>query len=70
MNPSARIVCADRMERGQDERSAVREVRETFGIPVVAIATLDDVMTFIADEPQLARHAGAVAAYRTQYGAS
>jgi len=67
--PAGVLIALDRMERGQGERSAVREVRDTFGIPVVAIATLDDVMAFIADHPALARYAGAVTDYRAQYGA-
>jgi orotate phosphoribosyltransferase len=57
------------MERGQGNRSAVQEVKETYGIPVVAIATLDDVMAFIANRTELTRHATAVAAYRAEYGA-
>src|SRR5437773_3267981 len=68
-NPAGVLIALDRMERGQGERSAVREVQETFGIPVVAIATLDDVMTFIAGRSDLTQHASAVAAYRAQYGA-
>ena len=68
--PAGVLIALDRMERGQGERSAVSEVRDTFGIPVVAIATLDDVMTFIAGRTDLAHHAGAVAAYRAQHGAN
>ena len=68
--PAGVLIALDRMERGQGERSAVSEVRDAFGIPVVAIATLDDVMTFIAGRTDLARHAGAVAAYRAQHGAN
>jgi len=68
--PAGVLIALDRMERGQGERSAVREVRDTFGIPVVAIATLDDVMAFIVDHPALARYAGAVTDYRAQYGAN
>ena len=56
------------MERGQGEKSAVQEVRDTFGIPVVAIATLDDLMRFIAGQPALDGRGPAVAAYRAQYG--
>jgi len=58
------------MERGQGERSAVQEVRELFGIPVVAIATLDDLMGFLAERPALKAHAGAIADYRARYGVS
>jgi orotate phosphoribosyltransferase len=67
--PVGVLIALDRMERGQGHRSAVQEVRETFGIPVVAIATLDDVMAFIANRAELARHATAIAAYRAEYGA-
>jgi len=48
----------------------VHEVRESYGIPVVAIATLDDVMAFIAGRPDLAAHAKAVTEYRARYGAT
>ena len=67
--PAGVLIALDRMERGQGSRSAVQEVREMFGIPVVAIATLDDVMALIADRPELTHHAIAVAAYRAEYGA-
>jgi orotate phosphoribosyltransferase len=67
--PAGVLIALDRMERGQSTRSAVQEVQETFDIPVVAIATLDDVMAFIANRPELTRHATAVAAYRAEYGA-
>jgi orotate phosphoribosyltransferase len=67
--PAGVLIALDRMERGQGEASAVQEVRATFGIPVVAIATLDDVMAFIAGRPELAAHANAVTDYRARYGA-
>jgi orotate phosphoribosyltransferase len=57
------------MERGQGETSAVQDVRDTFGIPVVSIATLDDVMTFIEGRPELASTRSAVTDYRARYGA-
>ncbi len=67
-NPAGVLIALDRMERGQGDRSAVQEVRETFGIPVVAIATLDDLMAFLAGRPELRDHAEAVAEYRARYG--
>jgi orotate phosphoribosyltransferase len=68
--PAGVLIALDRMERGQGEASAVQEVRATFGMPVVAIATLDDVMAFIAGRPELAAHANAVTDYRARYGAA
>jgi len=66
--PAGVLIALDRMERGQGEKSAVQEVRDAFGIPVVAIATLDDVMRFIAGRPELEAWQPAVRAYRMQYG--
>ena len=68
--PAGVLIALDRMERGQGDRSAVQEVRDTYGIPVVAIATLDDVMRFIAGRPDLEGWQPAVSAYRAQYGAT
>jgi orotate phosphoribosyltransferase len=62
------LIALDRMERGQGETSAVQDVRDTFGIPVVAIATLDDVMRFIDGRQELRAVAPAIAAYRARYG--
>ena len=67
-NPAGVLIALDRMERGQGDRSAVQEVREACGIPVVAIATLDDLMAFLSGRPEMHAHAAAVAAYRTRYG--
>jgi orotate phosphoribosyltransferase len=69
-NPAGVLIALDRMERGQGSASAVEEVRTLYGIPVVAIATLDDLMAFIGGRPDLASHAGAVGAYRQRYGSS
>jgi orotate phosphoribosyltransferase len=68
--PAGVLIALDRMERGQGARSAVQEVRDAYAIPVIAIATLDDVMAFIAGQPALAAYAEAVAAYRARYGAA
>jgi len=68
--PAGVLIALDRMERGQGTCSAVAEVRQTFGMPVVAIATLDDVMAFIADRAELAPYRTAVTQYRELYGAS
>ena len=62
-NPAGVLIALDRMERGQGERSAVQEVRALYGIPVVAIATLDDLMGFLAGRPGCgARERGAAIA--------
>ena len=67
--PAGVLIALDRMERGQGARSAVREVQEDLNIPVVAIATLDDMMTFIQGRSDLTQYGPAVNTYRMQYGA-
>ncbi|AKU14178.1 orotate phosphoribosyltransferase [Azoarcus sp. CIB] len=62
------VIALDRMERGKGEKSAVQEVRESFGIPVVAVATLEDLIGFLGDSPELAANLEAVQAYRNTYG--
>jgi orotate phosphoribosyltransferase len=74
--PAAVLIALDRMERsGKDDalsaHSAVQEVSREFGIPVISIANLDDLFSYLSahqDDPALAQYAGQVAAYRARYG--
>ena len=66
--PAGVLIALDRMERGQGTKSAVEEVRDAFGIPVTAIATLDDLMSFVAGNPALEVYGAAIADYRAEYG--
>ena len=67
--PAGVLIAFDRMERGRGERSAVQELRLEFGLPVVAIATLENLLDFLAERRDLSTQAAAVRAYREQYGA-
>ncbi|EFW78348.1 MULTISPECIES: orotate phosphoribosyltransferase [Pseudomonas syringae group genomosp. 2] len=62
------LIALNRQERGNGELSAIQEVERDFGIPVVSIVSLNQVLEFLADDPQLKQHLPAVEAYRTQYG--
>lgn len=66
--PAGVAIALDRMERGQGELSATQEVAQKFGLPVVAIASLDDLLGFLAGSPDLADNLTRVEAYRAQYG--
>uniref|UniRef100_UPI00387F47E6 orotate phosphoribosyltransferase n=1 Tax=Thauera humireducens TaxID=1134435 RepID=UPI00387F47E6 len=66
--PAGVVIALDRMERGKGELSAVQEVRENYGIPVIAVATLEDLIAYLADSPDLAANLDAVRAYRERYG--
>lgn len=66
--PCAVVIALDRMERGLGDLSAVQEVRESYGIPVIAIATLNDLLGFLQDEPEMQANLTAVHAYRDLFG--
>ncbi len=66
--PAGVLIALDRQERGQGELSAVQEVQRDYGIPVIAVAGLNDLLAYIEHHPEFSAHRVAVAAYRTQYG--
>ena len=68
--PSAVVIALDRMERGTGSLSAVQEVRDAYGIPVLAVASLKDLIGYLADSPALKANLDAVQRYRETYGVS
>ena len=66
--PSGVAIALDRMEKGTGELSAIQEVRQTYGIPVISIATLDDLIDYLAANRTLAPQLEAVRRYRERYG--
>jgi orotate phosphoribosyltransferase len=73
--PVAVLIAMDRMERGgRDDNlsqcSAVEDFKRAYGIPVLSIATLTDLMNYLGsnEDRQLARHFAAVSSYRDRYG--
>ena len=66
--PCGVVIALDRMEKGQSELSAVQEVQRNYGIPVVSIATLDDLLGYLQGEAGMVQNLSAVQAYRDRYG--
>jgi orotate phosphoribosyltransferase len=66
--PCGVMVALDRMERGIGELSAVQEVERNYRIPVISIATLDDLVSYLASDPGCVNELAAVNKYREQYG--
>lgn len=66
--PCGVVIALDRMERGSGPLSAVQEVERDYGIPVVAVATLDDLMAYLRVRSDFKTHQAAVAHYREEYG--
>jgi orotate phosphoribosyltransferase len=66
--PAGVLIALDRQERGHGERSAVEEVRDEFGIPVVAIAGLAELLQFTGENSELVQHQAALLEYRNRHG--
>jgi orotate phosphoribosyltransferase len=66
--PCGVVIALDRMERGLGELSAVQEVHQNYGIPVIAIATLDDLLGYLQSEGGMVQNLNATKLYRDQYG--
>jgi orotate phosphoribosyltransferase len=62
------VISLDRMERGQGDLSAVREIEKRHGIPVVSIASLDDLMSWLGDRAEYRQNLDAIKDYRQLYG--
>ena len=58
-------VALDRQEKGQGELSAIGELQKQFGLQTVAIASLDDLIRFLADDEEKLEK---VQSYKKQYG--
>ncbi|SDT07793.1 orotate phosphoribosyltransferase [Halopseudomonas xinjiangensis] len=66
--PAAVMIALNREERGQGQLSAIQEVERDFGIPVISIVSLTQVLSFLEEDAELRHHLPAVQAYRAQYG--
>jgi orotate phosphoribosyltransferase len=65
--PAGVLIALDREERGQGEKSAVQEVEDQFGLPVVAVLRLRDLLAHLESAGDRAV-LQTVRAYRDQYG--
>lgn len=68
--PAAALIALDRQEKGQGELSAIQEVERDFGMKVISIVGLNQVLDYVSEQPELKQYAAAISAYRDQYGVS
>ncbi|MFW8566228.1 orotate phosphoribosyltransferase [Orrella sp. 11846] len=71
--PAGVLIAMDRMERaGADGalsvNSAVQDVAQRYGMPVISIANLNDILTWLSTDATFQTHETAVKAYRDRYG--
>ena len=64
------LVAVDRQERGNGELSAIQEVERDFGVSVLSIITLGQIIEYVEETGQHAEHLEAIRSYREEYGIS
>jgi len=62
------LISLDRQERGRGQYSAIQEVEHDFGCNVVSIITLDDLIDYLSDKPEMADNLAAIQRYKMEYG--
>lgn len=67
--PAGVLIALDRQERGPEEISAVQAVKQRYGLDVVSIVRLDDLLSFLRARPTYAEAHQRIRAYRAEYGA-
>lgn len=66
--PAAVTIALNRMERGQGELSAIQEVERDYGMPVISIVTLNDLVEYLEEKGDMATELSAIKDYRARFG--
>ncbi len=66
--PAGVAIALDRQERSHGELSAVQEVAQRHGIPVVSIVCLDDVLSYLHQDADMSGVLARIRVYREHYG--
>jgi orotate phosphoribosyltransferase len=61
-------ISLDRQERGQGSLSAVQELKQSLGIPVISIVQLSDLIDTLEDSTEYTQFLSPVMEYRKKYG--
>ncbi len=64
------VIALDRQERGRNHLSAIQEVMQQYQIPVITIARLEDMISYLRQQPTqaLVNHVRHIQAYQAEYG--
>ena len=72
-NPVGVLIALDRQERGAaagSMLSAAQEFNQSYGVPVITVATLADIVSYLSRQPGESDKLGKIEGYRQQYGAA
>ena len=62
------VIGLDRCERGDGELSAVQQVEQDWGLKVVSVVSLHDIISWVESNPAMGQHREALERYRQRYG--
>ena len=62
------VIGLDRCEQSDGERSAVQQVEQDWGLKVVSVVSLHDIIAWVETHPEMAQHREALEQYRERYG--
>lgn len=62
------MVAIDRQERGKGDLSAIQEVERDYGIMVISVVSLDDIVQYLQAEGGYEQELNAIGSYRSQFG--
>lgn len=68
--PAATVIALNRMERGTGKLSAIQEVERDYGMQVISIISLDDLVEYLEELGDRATELAAIKAYREEFGIS
>jgi orotate phosphoribosyltransferase len=68
VQPSGALVAIDRQEKGASELSAIQEIELQYGVSVVSVVKLTDIVNYIEGRPAFARELDRIKEYRELYG--
>lgn len=66
--PAGVVIALDRQEKGQGEISAIQEVEQDYGIPVLSIITLADLLLYLNETGKSTDLISQIERYREMYG--
>jgi orotate phosphoribosyltransferase len=67
---SAVIVAIDRQERGKEDLSAIQEVERDYGVRVLSVVTLGDIVQYLEGKSGYQEELKAISSYHSEYGIS
>ncbi len=62
------VIALDRQEKGQNENSAIVEIKAEFSMEVISIITLSDIIEFLDEKGKSAQTLSSMQMYRKQFG--